>query len=446
MPFIPNTDEDRRKMLERIGVADFASLLQDIPEELRLKSRLDLSEPLSEMEVRRAADSLSRKNVSQENAVSFMGAGVYDHYIPSVIDKIVSRAEYYTAYTPYQPEVSQGTLQVIYEYQSMICELTGMEVSNASMYDGASALAEAALMGRSINGREEIVLASTIHPRYRSAVKTYLHHLCCLIEIPHESGVSDLDYMSDKVGDNTCAIVVQQPNFFGCLEDVFEMAKMAHDAGAVLISCVDPVSLGVIAPPGDYGADITVGEGQPLGLPSSFGGPFLGIFASKSEHVRKMPGRLVGRTTDLDGQEGFVLTLQTREQHIRREKATSNICTNEALCALSSCVYLALMGKQGLCDAAKLCMEKSHYLAGRISELDGFQLPFSAPFFKEFAVKCPIRPEKFIASLVEKGFIPGVPLGRFDSSLSDMLLLAVTEKRTKQEMDSLVSLLRDGPD
>ena len=441
MPFIPNTDEDRRKMLERIGVAGFASLLEDIPEELRLESNLDLPESLSEMDVRRAADSLSSKNVSQENVVSFMGAGVYDHYIPSVVDKIVSRSEYYTAYTPYQPEVSQGTLQVIYEYQSMICELTGMEVSNASMYDGASALAEAALMGRSINGREEIILASTIHPRYRSAIRTYLHHLCCLIEVPYEDGVSDLNYVSDKVGDKTCAIVVQQPNFFGCLEDVFEMAKIAHDAGAVLISCVDPISLGVIAPPGDYGADIVVGEGQPLGLPSSFGGPFLGIFASKSEHVRKMPGRLGGRTTDADGQEGFVLTLQTREQHIRRERATSNICTNEALCALASCVYLALMGRKGLWGAARLCMEKSHYLAKRMSDLDGYQLPFPAPFFKEFAVKCPVHPGKMVSSLVEKGFVPGIPLGRFDSSLSDVLLVAVTEKRTKKEMDSLVSLL-----
>lgn len=443
MPFIPNTDEDRRKMLERIGVSDFASLLKDIPEELKLKSLLDIPEPLSEMDVRKVAQSLSRKNAGQESVVSFMGAGVYDHYIPSTVDKIISRSEYYTAYTPYQPEVSQGTLQVIYEYQSMICELTSMEVSNASMYDGASALAEAALMGRSINGRKEIMVASTIHPRYRSAIKTYLHHLCCLIQIPQENGVADMNFVSDKANDNTCAIVVQQPNFFGCLEDVFEMAKMAHDVGAVLISCVDPISLGVITPPGDYGADIVVGEGQPLGLPSSFGGPFLGIFASKNEHVRKMPGRIGARTTDTDGQEGFVLTLQTREQHIRRERATSNICTNEALCALASCVYLALMGRKGVSDVARLCAEKSHYLAGRMSELDGFHLAYTAPFFKEFVVKCPDRPEKIVASLAKKGFIPGVPLGRFDSSLSDMLVLAVTEKRTRQEMDSLVSLLEE---
>lgn len=443
MPFIPNTDEDRKKMLERIGVSDFECLLEGIPDGLRLKSLLNLPEPLSEMEVRRAADSLSRRNVGQHQVVSFMGAGAYDHYIPSVIDKLVSRSEYYTAYTPYQAEVSQGTLQTIYEYQSMICELTGMEVSNASIYDGASALSEAALMARSINTRGEMVIASTIHPRYRSAVRTYLHHLCHLIETPCGNGVTDLDCLSEKVGENTSAVVIQHPNFFGCLENVFEVAKIAHDAGALLVVCVDPISLGVIAAPGEYGADIVVGEGQPLGIPASFGGPFLGIFASKLEHVRKMPGRLVGRTTDVDGKEGFVLTLQTREQHIRREKATSNICTNEALCALASCVYLALMGKEGLHDVARLCVEKSHYLARQVADCDGFEMPFSAPFFKEFAVKCPVKPESLIASLVEKGFIPGVALGRLDRSLSDLLLIAVTENRTKSEMDALVSMLKE---
>lgn len=443
MPFIPNTDEDRKKMLQRIGVSDVEALLEGIPDQLRLKSPLSLPEPLSEMEVRTAAEWLSRRNLNQKEVISFMGAGAYDHYIPSVIDRLISRSEYYTSYTPYQPEVSQGTLQTIYEYQSMICELTSMEVSNASIYDGASALSEAALMARSINGRSEIVVASTVHPRYTSAINTYLHHLCCLIEAPHKSGITDLNHLSEKVGKNTSAVVIQHPNFFGCLEDVFEMAEIAHNVGALLVVCVDPISLGVIAAPGDYGADIVVGEGQPLGIPTSFGGPFLGIFATRLKYVRKMPGRLVGRTTDLEGKEGFVLTLQTREQHIRREKATSNICTNEALYALASGIYLAVMGKQGLRDVARLCVEKSHYLARRVAECKGFEMPFSAPFFKEFAVKCPLKPESLITSLVDKGFIPGVPLGRLNRSLSDMLLIGVTEKRTKQEMDSLVSMLKE---
>jgi glycine dehydrogenase subunit 1 len=443
MPFIPNTDEDRKRMLERIGVSNFDSLLDTIPAGLRSKSGLGLPEPLSEMEVRKASFDLSGKNISQEQVVSFAGAGAYDHYIPSVVDTIISRSEYYTAYTPYQPEVSQGTLQTIYEYQSMICELTGMEASNASMYDGASACAEAALMARSINGRGEIILSSTIHPRYRSAVRTYLHHQCCIIEVPQRNGVSDLEFIAKKAGGNTSAILVQHPNFFGCLEDVFEMSRIAKDAGALFISCVDPISLGAIAPPGSYGADIAVGEGQALGLVPGFGGPFLGIFATKMEHVRKMPGRLVGRTKDSDGKEGFVLTLQTREQHIRREKATSNICTNEALCALASCVYLAIMGKQGLHDAARLCIEKSHYFAEAISKCKGFKLAFPGPFFKEVAVKCPHPAENIVTSLVKKGFIPGVSLGRFDSSMSDTILVAVTEKRTKQEIDALVSLLKE---
>lgn len=441
MPFIPNTDEDRRKMLKRIGVPDFESLLTAVPEELRVSSPLDMPEPHTEMEVKKAATDLAGKNKSCEQVVSFMGAGAYDHYVPSVVDRVISRSEYYTAYTPYQAEVSQGTLLSIYEYQSMICELTGMEVSNASMYDGASALAEAALMARSINKRDEIVVASTVHPRYRSAVRTYLHHMCCLVDVPWRNGVSDLDSISDRVGDRTSAVLVQHPNFFGCLEDVFEISKIVHDAGALLVVCVDPISLGALAAPGDYQADIVVGEGQSLGIPSSFGGPFLGIFATKMEYVRRMPGRLVGRTTDANGKDGYVLTLQTREQHIRREKATSNICTNEALCALASSVYMALLGRQGLEELANLCAEKSHYLAKRISGVQGFELPFSAPFFKEFVVECPSRPEILVESALRDGIIPGVALGRFDESLSSMLLVCVTEKRTREEMDALARSL-----
>jgi glycine dehydrogenase subunit 1 len=443
MPFIPNTDEDRKKMLERIGVPDFEALLDGVPEELRLRTPLRMPDPLSEMEVKRAASSLAGRNVNCQEIVSFMGAGVYDHHIPSAVDSLISRSEYYTAYTPYQPEVSQGTLQTIYEYQSMICELTGMDVSNASMYDGASALAEAALMARSINSRNEILVASTIHPRYRGAVSTYLHHMCCLVDVPGSEGISDVDFVRDKVGDQTSAILLQHPNFYGCLEDVFEISEIAHSAGALLVVSIDPISLGILAPPGDYGADIVVGEGQPLGIPMSFGGPFLGIFATRMEYVRKMPGRLVGRTEDANGREGFVLTLQTREQHIRREKATSNICTNEALCALAASVYLALLGKQGIADVAKLCAEKSHYLARCLSDCKGFDLAFTAPFFKEFVLRCPARPEALVESLVSKGYIPGVPLGRFDEELASMLLVGVTEKRTKAEMDVLVALIKE---
>ncbi len=445
MPFIPNTDEDRKRMLERIGVPDFESLLDGVPHELRLKSLLELPKALSEMEVKNEARALAAKNRSAEDVVSFLGAGVYDHYIPSVIDKIISRSEYYTAYTPYQPEVSQGTLQTIYEYQSMMCELTGMEVSNASMYDGASAMAEAALMAKAINGRSEILIARTVHPRYRGAVKTYLHHLCCIAEVPYDAatGTTDLDFLSERSGDNTSAILVQHPNFFGCLEDVSEMSEIAHRAGALLVVCFDPVSLGILAPPGEYGADIAIAEGQALGIPMSFGGPLLGVFTTKMDHVRRMPGRLVGRTSDADGKRGFVLTLQTREQHIRREKATSNICTNEALCALSSALYLALLGKQGMREVAELCAEKSHYLSREISSCDGFENAFQAPFFKEFALKCPVPSEAVLEALLEKGFVPGVPLDRFGYGLREVLLVAVTEKRTKEEMDMLVSLLRE---
>lgn len=443
MSYLPHTPEDRERMLAQLGISSVEELLSPIPESLRLKSRLDLPAPAAEAEVAKWVRELSLKNQHLEEWVSFLGAGAYDHLIPTVVGEIISRPEFYTAYTPYQAEVSQGTLQVIYEYQSLICALFGMEVSNASMYDGGSALAEAAHMARSITGRDELLLSETIHPFYQRVVATY-NRGGGLKLLPSREGRTDLAIAESLLSERTAALIVQHPNFFGCLEPVSELAEIAHRVGALFLVSVDPISLGLLAPPGEYGADIAVAEGQSLGVPLSLGGPYLGIFTTRREYIRALPGRLIGRTEDNQGRQGFVMVLQTREQHIRRERATSNICTNEALCALAATVYLSLLGPKGLREVAEHCLIKAHYLAQRIGELPGYRLAFKAPFFKEFVVRTPIPPAQLISEGLEHRLLVGVDLGRFDPTLKDGLLVCVTERRSKGELDRLVQFLGRG--
>ncbi|OQX96067.1 glycine dehydrogenase (aminomethyl-transferring) [candidate division KSB1 bacterium 4572_119] len=444
MPFIPNTDEDRKTMLSRIGVKNFEELISNIPEELKFKEKLNLPSALSELEIIREMHQKAGCNTGAQNAVNFLGGGAYDHFIPALVGHVLSRSEFYTAYTPYQAEVSQGTLQAIYEYQSMIAELMGMDVANASMYDGGSALAEAALMAVAEKRKKKILVSMGVHPYYRQIIKTYCHGQSIEIEpIALEEGITSLTDLADKIDDKTAAVFVEHPNFLGNLEDVFEISDLTHQKNAMFITSNDPVSLGILEPPGSYGVDIATGEGQCLGNSLNYGGPYLGIFAAQEKYVRKMPGRIAGATTDSQGRRGFVLTYQAREQHIRRAKATSNICTNQALNALAATVYMALLGKQGIREVANLCLQNAHYLAEKINLLNGFDLAFKSPFFKEFVVKTPVAPAKIIEQLANKNVLPGIDLSKFDYDIGNGLLIAVTEKRTRDEMDMLVKLLAD---
>lgn len=446
MPFIPHTKEEKQAMLKAIGVASFDELLKTIPESAKFKGKLNLPVPISELEVKQLLAEIASNNRSLSEYSSFLGGGAYDHYIPSVVNHILSRSEFYTAYTPYQAEVSQGTLQAIYEYQSLICELFAMDVSNASMYDGASALAEACHMARDLTARNKILVAETVNPYYTKVVRTYTEGLKIPIQIvPNNDGTINLNELERVIDDKVAAVLIQHPNFFGNLEPVQELEKIVHKFGSLMVVCVDPISLGILSPPGEYNADIAVGEGQCLGLPCSLGGPFLGIFTCKKEFIRRMPGRLAARTTDIEGKTGYVLALQTREQHIRRGKATSNICTNEALCALAAAVYLSVMGKQGIKEVAKQCFAKSHYLASQISQIKGFTLAFSKPFFKEFVVKTPLPPAKIIESALKKRIFAGIDLSHLDGTKpnwQNYFLIAVTEKRTRKEMNKLIKLLK----
>jgi len=428
-PYLPNTDADRMAMLREIGVGSIEELFQDIPQEFR-NVHFKLPPPLSELELKEELRQLSNRNTNLEDSACFLGAGYYRHFIPSVVGHIISRSEFYTAYTPYQAEVSQGTLQTIYEFQSLVCQLTGMEVSNAGMYDGSTAAAEAALMACRVTKRDKVAVMSTIHPKYYEVVETYAKGH----SIPLEKVESNLDGLPS---DCAC-LIVQQPNFFGYFENMEACVQKAHDIGALLIVIVDPISLGMFKPPGDYGADIVVAEGQALGNPISFGGPGVGIFACRKEYVRQMPGRIVGKTVDADGQTGYVMTLVTREQHIRRERATSNICTSEALVALATTVYLATLGKRGLRKVAELCYHKAHYAANAISKLKGYSLVFQQPFFKEFVVRCPAKPHLINNALFQESIIGGLDLSYI---LDNSMLLCVTEMNTKEEIDRLVEIL-----
>ena len=440
MPFIVNTDREREEMLRAVGADSFDDLVADIPGEIRLKRPLDIFPASDEPRVRKLLEELAAANRSTSEYVSFLGGGAYDHFIPAAISTIVSRSEFYTAYTPYQAEVSQGTLQAIYEYQSLVCRLYEMDVTNASMYDGATALAEAVLMAMNVTGRSQVVVAGKLHPNTIAVLKTYLeasdHN--AIIQNVLQDGVGDVASLKELVNNTVAAVVVQQPNFYGCLEDVEAIGAIAHEKGALFVVSADPLSLGVLAAPGSYGADIAVGEGQPLGTPQSFGGPYLGIFSVKQPLVRKIPGRLVGMTKDRDGEDGFILTLQTREQHIRREKATSNICSNQALNALQAAVYLSLLGKEGLRQVAAQSAQKARYLAGKITSLPGFSLAYSSPFFREFVVQTPVPAAVVIERMLEHKVFAGYDLAAHGET---GLLVAVTEKRTKEELDSFVCQL-----
>ncbi|NLN77192.1 MAG: aminomethyl-transferring glycine dehydrogenase subunit GcvPA [Armatimonadetes bacterium] len=443
MPYIPNTDDDQRRMLESIGASGIEELFEQIPADVRLQGDLDLPSPMSEIELRRHFANLADKNASTDRFACFLGAGIYDHYIPSTVAAVLGRSEFYTSYTPYQPEISQGTLQSIFEFQTLICQLTGMEVANASLYDGATGVAEAAIMASSVTKRQQWLVSECVNPAYRETLRTYAWATGYeLTEAPRDGVASDLSKLKGRIGEETACVIVQNPNFFGSIEDLGEIESMAHEKGALLVVSFDPISLGLLKPPGEYNADIVVGEGQSLGLPMAFGGPLLGLFACKQQYMRQMPGRIVGATTDTEGKPGYVLTLQTREQHIRREKATSNICTNQGLCALAATVYLSTLGKTGLRQVAELCMQKAHYLADQIDGIDGCKLLSNRPFFKEFAIKCPAPVSEINGRLREAGLIGGLDLGRFYPELADCMLLCVTEKRTRDEMDRLAEALK----
>ncbi|MCS6843888.1 MAG: aminomethyl-transferring glycine dehydrogenase subunit GcvPA [Caldilineales bacterium] len=447
MPFIANTDAERQAMLATIGVERIEDLFHDIPEPYRYVP-FDLPEPLSEVEVLRELSALSQENDTLDDLTSFLGAGAYRHFIPSVVDFLAGRSEFYTAYTPYQPEASQGTLQAIFEYQTMIAALTGMEAANASHYDGATATAEAVIMALNAakGKRKRIVLSPTLHPQYRAVVRTYTQGMGLDI-VGDQTRDHDFHALLALCDSNTACVVVQNPDFLGQLHSPAEMQDLAdavHARGAMLAVATDPISLALFTPPGEYGADIVMGEGQSLGIPLSFGGPYLGFFAMRMADVRKSAGRIAGETVDTEGQRGYVLTLTTREQHIRRGRATSNICTNQGLMALRACIYMSVMGKRGLRAVAEQCYHKAHYAAARISTLPGYEIVGKKPFFKEFVVRCPV-PVAAIKEhlLLDWGIIPGYDLTQDYPELGECLLVAVTEMNTREEIDDLVEALAE---
>ncbi len=446
MGYSPHTEAQREEMLRAIGVDSIAELFADVPSAYRFPT-LNLPHPVSEAEILRELQEIASWNAHVGEYTCLLGAGAYHHYIPSVVPAIVGRSEFYTAYTPYQPEISQGTLQAMFEYQTMICALTGMEVANASHYDGGTAVAEALIMAYNVlkGKRRKVLLSPTLHPEYREVSRTYLRGTG--IELTGDEDLqADLDTLQAKIDPETVCVVVQTPTFLGEVLDprrLRRLAEAAHAAGALLVVAVDPISLGLFVPPGEVGADIVVGEGQPLGNPLNFGGPYLGFFACRKAEVRRMAGRLVGQTVDAEGRRGFVLTLSTREQHIRREKATSNICSNEALNALAAAVYLACLGRRGLRQVAEVCYHRAHYAASGIAKVPGFELLSSWPFFKEFVVRCPISVEELNDRLLEHGFIGGFDLSRTHPHLGQAMLLCVTEMVPVPEIDRLVRVLRE---
>jgi glycine dehydrogenase subunit 1 len=439
--YIPNSPEERIEMLEAIGLKSAEDLFDSIPQDLLLKRPLNTPAPLSEIELLERFEQMGRRNAGARRP-SFLGGGAYSHYIPTIVDHILSRSEFFTAYTPYQPEISQGTLQTIFEFQTLVCQLTGMEVANASMYDGSTALAEAVLMAERVTHRSKVIASSAVHPQYLEVVKTYVQHAGIDLElVPFDSKSGQTGAaLANAVDDQTAALVVQSPNFFGCVEDLAALSGAAHAKGALLVVAVtEAMSFGLLKSPGACGADIVVAEGQSFGVPLSFGGPYVGLFGTREKYARQIPGRLVGEAYDKRGHRGFVLTLATREQHIRREKATSNICTNEGLIALAATVYLETMGRRGVQEAAHQCLQKAAYTARRIQSLNGFSLPFSGPRFNEFVVRGPVDAIDLLARLgKEKSIEGGIPLSRFFSDLPNDFLVCVTETNTRAEIDALV--------
>lgn len=441
MRYIPNSPDERAEMLRQIGAASIDSLFDSIPEDLRLRHDLAVPAALSELELLAKFERTGARNPAASRT-SFLGGGAYAHYVPTIVDHLISRSEFFTAYTPYQPEISQGTLQAIFEFQTLVCQLTGMDIANASMYDGSTAMAEAVLMAERVTRRAKVIASSAVHPQYLEVAHTYVQHAG--IELQHalyctETGTTLPESLS-ALDDQTAAIVVQSPNFFGCIEDLKALSDKAHAKGALLIVVVtEAMSFGLLRSPGACGADIVVAEGQSFGVPLSFGGPYVGLFATRDKYARQIPGRLVGEAFDKQGRRGYVLTLATREQHIRREKATSNICTNEGLIALATTIYLETLGRRGVQQVANQCAQKAHHAAREIAKLEGFTLPFSAPFFDEFVVRAPADASELLAKLArEKEIDGGIALSRFDSTRPNDFLVCVTETNTREQIDALV--------
>jgi glycine dehydrogenase subunit 1 len=443
-PYIPNTKKDRAHMLESIGINSVEDLFNAIPEDVKLSRRLNLEKPMPELQLTKHMKKITDKNSSCDDLVCFLGAGAYDHYIPSVLKHITSRSEFYTAYTPYQPEISQGTLQVIFEYQTQIANLTGMDAANASVYDVSTACAEAAMMAIENKKAKSIVISKTVDPQVITVLKTYMKfHNVQVVEIDMKDGSTDIEQLQNVVDKNTAGVIVQNPNFFGIVEDMTKIEKITHSNKSLLIMSVDPISLGILKTPGEIGADIAIGDGQGLGNGMNFGGPYLGFMATTKKLMRKLPGRIVGQTTDVDGKRAFVLTLQAREQHIRRETASSNICSNQALNALTASAYLSTMGKEGLKEVAEQCAKKANYAYNELIKSGKYKPLFNKPFFKEFAVKADTDVEIINEKLLQNGVLGGYSLRKDYASLQDSLLLCVTEKRTKEEIDTLVKLMEE---
>ncbi len=442
MRYIPNSPEERADMLGLLGLSNAGELFRSIPNDVQLNRPLNVTDPLAESEVIAAMESMAAKNTAATKP-SFLGAGVYSHFSPTIVDHLIQRSEFFTSYTPYQPEISQGTLQYIFEFQTLVCQLTGMEVANASMYDGSTAMAEAYLMAQRVTRREKIVVAKSVHPEYREVATTYDQHGDSeIVEIGFDEAtgrVVGLDALDDK----TAALVVQSPNFFGCIEDLKSLGDAAHAVGALFVVVVtEAISFGLLKPPGEFGADIVVGEGQSWGVPMSFGGPHLGLFATRDKYIRQMPGRLCGVAYDKNGNRGFVLTLSTREQHIRREKATSNICTNQGLIALAATIYMETMGKSGLQEVAEQNAQKAAYAKEQIAAIDGYSIPFSSPTFNEFVVRGP-RPASEVLEKVRtaNGIVGGLALSKYYGGHESDILVCVTETMSRANIDAFVDAL-----
>lgn len=445
--YIPTSNAQQSEMLKSVNVKSIEDLFVDIPEDIRLKRKLNIAGPLSEAELMISIKELTKDIKTADDLICFLGAGVYDHFIPSVVKHIISKPEFYTAYTPYQPEISQGTLQAIYEYQTMICNLTGMDVSNASMYDGATALSEAAKMASVVTNRKKVLISSSVNPEAKKVLRTYMKFSDIeIVEIDDKEGTIDVDLLKSSIDSNTAAFIAQNPNFFGIIEDLDDVEKLVHKNGSLLIVYVEPISLSILKTPGEIGADIAVGDGQPLGNNLNFGGPHLGFFATTQKLMRKLPGRIIGETNDVDGKRGFVLTLQAREQHIRREKATSNICTNHSLNALTAAVYMATLGKHGIKEVASQCYKKAHYAYNKLLKTGKFKPLFEKPFFMEFAIECESNVDDLNELLLSNGIIGGYNLEKEYKKYKNSMLVCVTEKRTKEEINKLVSVMGGASD
>lgn len=443
-PYIPNTEKETKEILDFLSIKSVDDLFKDVPGDVKLNRELNLESSLSELEVEKRLKSLAAKNKSMDELTCFLGAGNYDHYIPALVKHITGRSEFYTAYTPYQPEVSQGTLQAVFEYQSMICSLTGMEVSNSSMYDGATATAEAAILAIASTKRNTIVVSKSVSPDTRKVLQTYLKFRNYeMVEVDLEDGTTDVEKVISSLDKTVAAVVIQSPNFFGLIEDVENMVEAIHKNKSLLIMNVDPISLGVLKSPGELGADIVVGDGQCLGANISYGGPGLGFMNTTKKLMRKMPGRIVGQTEDVDGKRGFVLTLQAREQHIRREKATSNICSDQTAVAIGAAVYMATLGKEGIKEVAKQCLVKSHYAYNELIKSGKYKPVFNKPFFKEFVVKTETSPCEINNKLLENNILGGYNLGKVYPEYENSMMLCVTEKRTREDIDNLVKVMEE---